>query len=42
MIEIAKLAEANPEQIQQTPVTTPVKRMDETRAARSPVVADLG
>ena len=42
MIEIAQMTETNAEQIQQAPLTTPVKRMDETRAARSPVVADLG
>ena len=42
MIEIAKMTETNPEQIQQAPVKTPVKRMDETRAARTPVVAELG
>ncbi|MHB9139360.1 MAG: aminomethyl-transferring glycine dehydrogenase subunit GcvPB, partial [Victivallaceae bacterium] len=42
MIEIAELTETNPDVIKNAPVTTPVKRMDETRAARTPVVADLG
>jgi len=36
MIEIARLAEENPEAIRQAPLTRPVKRLDETRAARQP------
>lgn len=41
MIEIAKLAETNPKQLQDAPTNTPVKRLDEVTAARKPVVADL-
>lgn len=36
MIEIAKLVETDPEKITQCPLTTPVKRLDETLAARKP------
>lgn len=36
MIEIAKLAENDPEAIKRAPVTRPVKRLDETKAAREP------
>lgn len=36
MIEIANLAKTNPEAIKQSPVKMPVKRLDETRAARQP------
>jgi glycine dehydrogenase subunit 2 len=36
MIEIAKLAETDPDKIKNTPVTTPVSRPDETKAAREP------
>jgi glycine dehydrogenase subunit 2 len=41
MIELAELAESNPDAVTQCPLTTPVKRLDETQAARKPVVADL-
>lgn len=34
MIEIAKTAESNPEKLHQAPITTPVGRLDETKAAR--------
>ena len=40
MIEIAKEAEENPEKITQAPVTTPVKRLDETTAARRPRISE--
>jgi glycine dehydrogenase subunit 2 len=36
MIEIARLAETDPETIRRAPLTRPVKRLDETRAAREP------
>jgi len=36
MIQIAKEAETNPEVIRSAPVTTPVRRLDQTRAAREP------
>ncbi|MCU0666699.1 MAG: aminomethyl-transferring glycine dehydrogenase subunit GcvPB [Candidatus Omnitrophica bacterium] len=36
MIEIAKLAQDNPTAITQAPVNTPVRRLDETKAAREP------
>ncbi|MBN2753406.1 MAG: aminomethyl-transferring glycine dehydrogenase subunit GcvPB [Candidatus Goldbacteria bacterium] len=36
MIDIAKLAETDPDKIKNTPVTTPVSRPDETKAAREP------
>ena len=36
MIEIAKLAEENPQVLKDAPVTTPVKRLDEVKAAREP------
>ncbi len=38
MIQIAKEAEENPEIVQEAPHTTVVKRMDETKAARNPVL----
>ncbi|MEN2448733.1 aminomethyl-transferring glycine dehydrogenase subunit GcvPB, partial [Bacillus sp. JR_15] len=38
MIQIAKEAEENPEVVQEAPHTTVVKRMDETKAARNPVL----
>jgi glycine dehydrogenase subunit 2 len=34
LIEILNIAEENPELIQEAPVNTPVKRLDEVRAAR--------
>ncbi len=36
MIEIARLAKENPSLITQAPVTMPIKRLDETKAAREP------
>lgn len=36
MIEIARLAEENPQLIKDAPTTTPVKRLDEVKAAREP------
>lgn len=41
MIEIAELAKTEPEKIQACPLTTPVGRLDETRAARDPDIASL-
>ncbi|MDY0405596.1 aminomethyl-transferring glycine dehydrogenase subunit GcvPB [Virgibacillus sp. 179-BFC.A HS] len=38
MLTIAKEAESEPELVQEAPHTTVVKRMDETRAARKPVL----
>ena len=38
LVEIAKDAEENPELIQNAPYTTIVKRLDETLAARKPVL----
>ncbi|ACS81048.1 aminomethyl-transferring glycine dehydrogenase subunit GcvPB [Maridesulfovibrio salexigens] len=40
LIEIAEMAEKNPEVLQAAPVTTSVKRLDETKAARSMVITD--
>ena len=40
LIEIAEMAEKNPEALQAAPVTTSVKRLDETKAARSMVITD--
>lgn len=36
MIEIARLAEENPKMVTEAPLNMPVKRLDETRAARQP------
>jgi glycine dehydrogenase subunit 2 len=36
MIQIAQEAERNPAVIHEAPVTTPVRRLDQTRAAREP------
>jgi glycine dehydrogenase subunit 2 len=41
MIEIAELAERNPDEITKCPVTTPVGRLDETKAAREPNLASI-
>jgi hypothetical protein len=41
MIEIAELAERDPEQLLKCPTTTPVAQLDETRAARQPDLASL-
>ncbi len=41
MIEIAGLAERDPERIKACPVNTPVDRLDEARAARKPDLAML-
>jgi glycine dehydrogenase subunit 2 len=38
MIQIAKEAEESPELLHNAPYTTPVRRLDETRAARKPVL----
>ena len=38
MIQIAREAESDPAMIQAAPVTTPVRRLDQTRAAREPVL----
>ncbi|MCD7033180.1 aminomethyl-transferring glycine dehydrogenase subunit GcvPB [Metabacillus sp. GX 13764] len=38
MIQIAKEAEENPEMVQEAPHTTVIKRLDETLAARKPVL----
>ena len=34
MIEIARLAQSDPQRVKETPLSMPVKRLDETRAAR--------
>jgi glycine dehydrogenase subunit 2 len=34
MIEAAEAAERNPEELRQAPLSTPVSRLDETKAAR--------
>jgi glycine dehydrogenase subunit 2 len=41
MIEIAKLAETEPEKVKQAPVTTPISRPDEVRAAKELNIACL-
>jgi glycine dehydrogenase subunit 2 len=41
MIEIAQLAKTNPQYIKDAPKTTPVGRLDETKAAREPDLAYL-
>ena len=38
MIQIAKEVEENPEIVQKAPHTTVIKRLDETKAARKPVL----
>ena len=38
MIQIAKETVENPELVQEAPHTTVVSRLDETRAARNPVL----
>ena len=38
MIQIAREAETNPHLIHEAPVTTPVRRLDQTLAARQPVL----
>ena len=38
MIEIAQTAEENPALLNEAPHSTPVKRLDETTAARKPIV----
>ncbi len=42
MIRFAQLAESDPVQLTQCPITTVVGRMDETAAARNPILADIG
>ncbi len=41
MIDIARLAEEAPEAVKQAPLTTPVGRVDEVRAARRPILKYL-
>ena len=41
MIDIAKLAEAEPEKLKSAPLTTPVWRPDETAAAKNLNIASL-
>ena len=41
MIEIAELAESDPESLRKCPTTTPVGQLDETLAARKPDLASL-
>jgi glycine dehydrogenase subunit 2 len=41
MIQIAELAEKDPQALRACPTTTPVGRLDETRAARQPDLASL-
>jgi glycine dehydrogenase subunit 2 len=36
--ELAKLAKTEPEKLRKAPSTTPVGRLDETKAARHPVL----
>jgi glycine dehydrogenase subunit 2 len=36
MVQIAREAGSNPKAVHEAPVTTPVRRLDQTRAARSP------
>ncbi len=42
MIEAAKLAETNPEILKAAPVTMPISRLDETKAAREQKVSCIG
>jgi glycine dehydrogenase subunit 2 len=42
MITIAREARENPEQVKSAPLTTPVRRLDEVRAAREPDVCWKG
>jgi glycine dehydrogenase subunit 2 len=41
MIELAKLAESEPEKLKTAPITTPVGRLDETAAAKNVDIAEL-
>jgi glycine dehydrogenase subunit 2 len=36
MIQIARETETSPQVVQDAPVTTPVRRLDQTKAAREP------
>ena len=36
MIEIARLAEKDPARVKEAPLHMPIKRLDETKAAREP------
>ena len=36
MIQIAREAETSPSVVHEAPVTTPVRRLDQTKAAREP------
>ena len=40
LVEILKIAEENPEAIQEAPVNTPVKRLDEVKAAREMILKE--
>lgn len=42
LLELARLADETPEAVCRAPLTTPVSRLDETRAARDLDLADLG
>lgn len=42
MLEIAEIAKSDPDELHKAPVTTPVGRPDEARAARNPVVRYAG
>ena len=42
MIELARVAEKEPEKLKAAPLTSPVGRLDETAAARNPNLASLG
>jgi glycine dehydrogenase subunit 2 len=41
MIELARLAETDPERLKKAPITTPIGRLDETAAARNVNIASL-
>jgi glycine dehydrogenase subunit 2 len=41
MIELAKIAETDPDRLKNAPVTTPVGRLDETAAARNLNIASV-
>ena len=42
LIEISELSDTDPEAVTACPLTTPIKRLDETLAARKPQLADMG
>jgi glycine dehydrogenase subunit 2 len=41
LVEIARLAERNPDAVARCPTTAPVGRLDEVAAARNPILASL-